>query len=77
MESYGAAYNLRELITIKSDDIKGRNSIYQAIINNTTRNFSFKYFPESFNVLLSELKSLCLNIEIIRKHPKEEIEENL
>lgn len=77
LESYGAAYNLRELITIKSDDIKGRNSIYQAIINNTTRNFSFKYFPESFNVLLSELKSLCLNIEIIRKHPKEEIEENL
>lgn len=65
LESYGAAHNLRELLTIKSDDIIGRNRIYNNIINGKIKNFYFENFPESFNVLMAEMKGLCLNTEII------------
>lgn len=67
LESYGAAYNLQELLTIKSDDIKGRNAILNAIIEDRTDNFRFANYPESFNVLLAEMRSLCLNVEILEK----------
>ncbi len=75
LESYGAAYNLRELLTIKSDDIKGRNAIYQMLINDKPRIIDYNYFPESFNVLMSEMRSLCLNLEIIENEPKTPSEE--
>ena len=65
LESYGAAYNLQELLTIKSDDIKGRNAILRAIIENQTDSFRFSNYPESFNVLLAEMRSLCLNVDIL------------
>ena len=67
LESYGAAYNLQELLTIKSDDVKGRNNILYSIIENDTKNFTFNHYPESFNVLLAEMRSLCLNVEILRR----------
>ncbi len=66
LESYGAAHNLRELLTIKSDDIIGRNRVYHNIISNKIRNFYFENFPESFNVLLAEMKGLCLNVQIVQ-----------
>jgi len=64
-EAYGAAYILQELLTIKSDDVKGRNKIYSAIVKG---NMEFNPgIPESFNVLLKELKSLALNVKLEKK----------
>ena len=71
LESYGAAYNLQELLTIKSDDIKGRNTILNAIIEKRTDTFRFANFPESFNVLIAEMRGLCLNVDILDKSPNE------
>jgi DNA-directed RNA polymerase subunit beta len=64
-EAYGAAYLLQEILTIKSDNISGRNEIYSAIVKGTM-DFN-PGIPESFNVLIKELKSLALNIEMIKK----------
>jgi DNA-directed RNA polymerase subunit beta len=64
-EAYGAAFLLQEILTIKSDNISGRNEIYSAIVKGTM-DFN-PGLPESFNVLVKELKSLALNIELIRK----------
>ncbi|QTJ62841.1 DNA-directed RNA polymerase subunit beta [Candidatus Nardonella dryophthoridicola] len=65
LEAYGAAYTLQEMLTVKSDDIYGRIKMYKNIIkNNLTIDPSI---PESFNVLLKELKSLCLNIDLKKK----------
>ncbi len=64
-EAYGAAYLLQEILTIKSDNISGRNEIYSAIVKGTM-DFN-PGMPESFNVLIKELKSLALNVELIRK----------
>lgn len=64
-EAYGAAYLLQEILTIKSDNISGRNEIYSAIVKGTM-DFN-PGLPESFNVLIKELKSLALNVEMIRK----------
>ncbi len=61
LEAYGAAYTLQEMLSIKSDDIIGRSEAYKSIIHN--RKIQMVGIPESFKVLLSELKSLCLNIE--------------
>jgi len=64
-EAYGAAYLLQEILTIKSDNISGRNEIYSAIVKG---NMNFKPgLPESFNVLIKELRSLALNVELIKK----------
>ncbi len=77
-EAYGAAYLLQEILTIKSDNITGRNEIYSAIVKG---NMEFNPgLPESFNVLMKELKSLALNVELIKKEKKTEeskIAENL
>ncbi len=63
-EAYGAAYILQEILTVKSDNITGRNEIYSAIVKG---NMDFEPgLPESFNVLLKELKSLALNVELIK-----------
>jgi DNA-directed RNA polymerase subunit beta len=62
LEGYGAAHNLQEILTIKSDDVMGRSAAYESIIKGET--IKKPNFPESFNVLVNELKGLCLNVEI-------------
>ncbi|WP_433520982.1 DNA-directed RNA polymerase subunit beta [Nocardia pseudovaccinii] len=63
MQAYGAAYTLQELLTIKSDDIAGRVKVYEAIVKGD--NIPEPGIPESFKVLLKELQSLCLNVEVL------------
>jgi DNA-directed RNA polymerase subunit beta len=63
MEAYGAAYGLQEFLTVKSDDVVGRTRMYEAIVKGEHTLESG--LPESFNVLLKELQSLCLNVELI------------
>lgn len=62
LEAYGAAHTLQELLTVKSDDIFGRNRIYEAIIKR--KNILEPGTPASFEVLLNELKGLCLNVKL-------------
>ena len=71
LEAYGAAYTLQELLTIKSDDVAGRSKIYEAIVKG--ENAPAPGTPESFNVLVKELQSLCLdvNLEEIGDVPEE------
>ena len=69
LEAYGAAYILQELLTAKSDDVYGRAKIYEAIVKGEVA--IEPGVPESFNVLVRELQSLCLDVELIKK-PKEE-----
>jgi DNA-directed RNA polymerase subunit beta len=64
LEAYGAAYTLQELLTVKSDDVQGRNRMYETIIKGIQHLDTG--IPESFKVLISELKSLCLNIELLQ-----------
>ena len=73
LEAYGAAHTLQELLTVKSDDVYGRNKIYEAIVKG--RHQVDSGLPESFKVLISELKSLCLNIELLQEVDSDEIEE--
>jgi len=63
MQAYGAAYALQELLTIKSDDVLGRVKVYEAIVKG--ENIPEPGIPESFKVLLKELQSLCLNVEVL------------
>ncbi|HEX8867048.1 MAG TPA: DNA-directed RNA polymerase subunit beta, partial [Lentzea sp.] len=63
MQAYGAAYTLQELLTIKSDDVLGRVKVYEAIVKG--ENIPEPGIPESFKVLLKELQSLCLNVEVL------------
>ena len=63
MQAYGAAYTLQELLTIKSDDVVGRVKVYEAIVKG--ENIPEPGIPESFKVLLKELQSLCLNVEVL------------
>jgi len=63
MEAYGAAYALQEFLTVKSDDVVGRTRMYESIVKGEHNLESG--LPESFNVLLKELQSLCLNVELI------------
>ena len=62
LEAYGAAYTLQEMLTVKSDDVSGRTKVYEAIVREQD-NFEAG-IPESFNVLVKELKSLGLNVEL-------------
>jgi DNA-directed RNA polymerase subunit beta len=67
LEAYGAAHILQELLTAKSDDVYGRAKIYEAIVKGDT--VFTPGLPESFNVLIRELQSLCLDVELIKtKH---------
>ncbi len=68
LEAYGAAYTLQEMLTVKSDDVEGRNRIYEAIVKG--ENFLEPGTPESFNVLVKELQSLALDVELIMKDGK-------
>ncbi len=65
LEAYGAAHILQELLTVKSDDVAGRSKIYEAIVKGEA---DFEpNVPESFNVLVRELQSLCLDVELVKK----------
>jgi len=62
LQAYGAAYTLQEMLTVKSDDVVGRTRVYESIVKG---NHSFEAgVPESFNVMVKELRSLCLNVEL-------------
>ena len=63
VEAYGAAYSLQEFLTVKSDDVAGRTRIYESIVKG--ENVLEPGLPESFNVLVKELQSLALNVELI------------
>ena len=63
LEAYGASYALQELLTIKSDDILGRVKVYEAIVKG--ENIQEPGIPESFKVLMKEMQSLCLNVEVL------------
>jgi DNA-directed RNA polymerase subunit beta len=65
MEAYGAAYALQEFLTVKSDDVAGRTRMYEAIVKG--EHTSEPGLPESFNVLVKELQSLCLDVELIEE----------
>ena len=68
LEAYGAAHILQELLTAKSDDVTGRAKIYEAIVKGDA---SFTAgLPESFNVLIRELQSLCLDVELMKTKKK-------
>jgi DNA-directed RNA polymerase subunit beta len=72
LEAYGAAHILQELLTAKSDDVAGRSKIYEAIVKGEA-DFN-PGVPESFNVLVRELQSLCLDVELIDKNASVEVE---
>jgi DNA-directed RNA polymerase subunit beta len=63
MEAYGAAHALQEFLTVKSDDVQGRTRMYESIVKGE---YALEAgLPESFNVLIKELQSLCLNVELV------------
>jgi DNA-directed RNA polymerase subunit beta len=64
LEAYGAAYTLQELLTVKSDDVEGRSRIYEALVKGEVP--EDPGLPESFNVLVRELQSLCLDVELMQ-----------
>ncbi len=72
LEAYGAAHILQELLTAKSDDVAGRSKIYEAIVKGEA-DFD-PGVPESFNVLIRELQSLCLDVELMRRSEEEVVE---
>jgi DNA-directed RNA polymerase subunit beta len=63
MEAYGAAYSLQEFLTVKSDDVLGRTRMYEAIVKG--ENLLEAGLPESFNVLMKELQSLGLDVQLL------------
>ena len=69
LEAYGAAYCLQELLTLKSDDVLGRVKVYEAIVKG--ENIPLPGIPESFKVLIKEMQSLCLNVEVIGEDGRE------
>jgi DNA-directed RNA polymerase subunit beta len=75
LEAYGAAYALQEFLTVKSDDVTGRNRMYEAIVKG--EHLLEPGLPESFNVLVKELQSLALNVELIEEEDEKEIKADL
>ena len=73
LEAYGAAYALQELLTIKSDDVNGRVKVYEAIVKG--ENIPEPGIPESFKVLVKEMQSLCLNVEMLSAGEEVELKE--
>ncbi|MBN1526002.1 MAG: DNA-directed RNA polymerase subunit beta, partial [Candidatus Omnitrophica bacterium] len=75
LEAYGAAYTLQELLTVKSDDVQGRTKIYESIVKGE---HALQFgTPESFNVLIKELQSLCLDIRVEKRQEAEVLKEKL
>ncbi|MBC7473790.1 MAG: DNA-directed RNA polymerase subunit beta [Candidatus Sericytochromatia bacterium] len=75
LEAYGAAYTLQELLTIKSDDVTGRAASYECIVKG--KNIQKPGIPESFRVLIRELQSICLDVQIMKMKDGEEVEMEL
>ena len=73
LEGYGSAYTLQEMLTVKSDDVLGRSKAYESIIKG--EQIKSPNVPASFHVLVNELKSLCLNVELIGMKKEEEEKE--
>ena len=73
LEAYGAAYSLQELLTIKSDDVRGRVKVYEAIVKG--ENIPEPGIPESFKVLIKEMQSLCLNVEMLSEGEEVELKD--
>ena len=73
LEAYGAAHTLQEILTIKSDDVPGRSKAYESIIKGEP--IRKVNIPESFNVLIRELKGLCLDVELLKEGQKVELGE--
>jgi DNA-directed RNA polymerase subunit beta len=73
MEAYGAAYTLQELLTVKSDDVQGRTRIYESIVKGD--NALEAGVPESFNVLVKEMQSLCLDVKVGYTNPADQPEQ--
>ena len=71
LEAYGAAHTLQEILTIKSDDVPGRSKAYEAIIKGEP--IRKVNIPESFNVLVRELKGLCMDVELLKEGEKVEL----
>ena len=69
LEAYGAAYSLQEMLTVKSDDVAGRTRMYEAIVKG--ENVLEPGLPESFNVMVKELQSLALDVELLEAKPAE------
>ncbi|MGE0612463.1 MAG: DNA-directed RNA polymerase subunit beta, partial [Hyphomicrobiales bacterium] len=70
LEAYGAAYTLQEMLTVKSDDVAGRTKVYEAIVRGDD---TFEAgIPESFNVLVKEMRALGLNVELTHQRPANE-----
>ncbi len=66
LEAYGAAYTLQEMLTVKSDDVQGRSKMYENIVKG---NHSMEAgMPESFNVLMKEIRALALDVELIHNN---------
>ncbi|MCC8129568.1 MAG: DNA-directed RNA polymerase subunit beta, partial [Clostridiales bacterium] len=65
LEAYGAAYTLQEILTVKSDDVTGRVSTYEAIVKG--KNIPKPGVPESFRVMMKELQALCLDVRVLDK----------
>ncbi len=65
LEAYGAAYTLQEMLTVKSDDVNGRTKMYKSIVDGDHR--MDPGMPESFNVLVKEIRSLCIDIALVQK----------
>ncbi|MFN3480716.1 MAG: hypothetical protein ACK415_10070, partial [Thermodesulfovibrionales bacterium] len=70
LEAYGAAHTLQEFLTVKSDDVTGRARMYEAIVKGDATLETG--IPESFHVLIKELQSLCLDVELLEKKSKGE-----
>jgi len=68
LEGYGAAHTLQEMLTVKSDDVAGRTKMYEAIVKG--HNAMDAGLPESFNVLVKELQSFCLDVELLEVEKK-------
>jgi DNA-directed RNA polymerase subunit beta len=75
LEAYGAAYTLQEMLTVKSDDVAGRTKVYEAIVRGDD---TFEAgVPESFNVLVKEMRALGLNVELKQSRaPQVEVQPN-
>ena len=69
LQAYGASYTLQEMLTVKSDDVAGRSKVYESIVRGET---SFEAgVPESFNVLVKEMQSLCLDVGLQNENLQE------
>ena len=74
LQAYGASYTLQEMLTVKSDDVAGRSKVYESIVRGET-NFEAG-IPESFNVLVKEMQSLCLDVSLSNDSNTQKIKNN-